>query len=105
MYSSVNLWVVNRSFTKNKSQVETCGVIESIEQVVLGLEGKDGRFVRYSRYYHRLHSPEEFSEILRGARKRRYYFFNNDTVGHGDPIRLTSIAPFIYLDEPEAFYW
>jgi hypothetical protein len=105
VYGSERLWVISRSYTKDKSKVTACGAIESIERVVLGLDGKAGKFVRYEHNYHRLHSPEEFSELLDGARRQFYSFFNNATGCHEDPIRLTSVAPFIYMDEIEAPYF
>ena len=103
-YGAVKLWVLNRSYTKDKRQLEICRVIESVELAVTELDGKDGRFVRYNRHHHRLHTPEEFAELLEGAKNHRYYFFNNGTNCHGDAIRLTSIAPFIYMDESEPVY-
>ncbi|MHB1290990.1 MAG: hypothetical protein ACYCY5_02190 [Sulfuricella sp.] len=105
VYKSVNLWVVNRSFTIDKSRIEGYGVLESIKRVVLEIEGKKGKYVRYYRHYHLLHPMEEFAEILDGARNHRHKFFNNDVGIKGDHVKLTTLAPFIYFDEPDAPYW
>jgi hypothetical protein len=103
-HEPVNLWVISRTLTADKRQIEICRAIESVELPILELDGKNGRFVRYNRHYHRLHTPEEFTELLKGAMLYRYYFFNTGIGGHKDSLRLTSIAPFIYLDESEPIY-
>lgn len=97
---SVKLWVVNRSWAKDKTRVEVCGVIESIERSVYRIRGRSGEWVRYYDHYHLLHTADEFSEILANAKKSKYVFFNNDLGGSGEGVTHTALAPFIYYDEP-----
>ena len=98
--TAVKLWVLNRGWSKDKTYVESCGVIESIERIVYLIEGKSGRWVRYSNHYYPLHTAEEFSELLAKAKKKIFYFFNN-VIGKDDvaAVDQTAQAPFIYWDE------
>ena len=100
--NSVGLWVVNRTWSGDKSCVESCGVMESIVRSVYRLEGREGRWVRYRNNYYPLHTAEEFSEILANARKRKYKcgFFHNGLGREGDAAMRTEPAFFIYCDEP-----
>ena len=97
----VGLWVVNRTWSKDKSCVESCGVMESIVRSVYQLEGREGNWVRYHNSYHPLHSAEEFSVILANAKKRKfkYGFFHNGLGGNEDATMRTEPAYFIYCDE------
>lgn len=97
--SPVKLWVVNRSWSKDKTRVEVCGVVESIERSVYRIEGRHGQWVRYSNHYHPLYTAQEFSELLANARAGKYEFFNNDLGGRGEATTHTEPAPFIYYDE------
>lgn len=97
---SITLWVVNRSWSKDKTRVEVCGVIESIERTVYRIRGKNGEWVQYYGHYHPLHTVEEFSEILTDAKNGKYQFFNNALRGHGEGATHTEPALFIYSDEP-----
>lgn len=99
IYSSIKLWVVNRSWSKDKKRVELCGVMGSIERIIYQFEGKQEQWVRYEGYYHPLHSTNEFSELLGNAKKHQFGFFNNVLHGHGDATTHTEPAPFIYCDE------
>lgn len=97
---AVKLWVLNRSWSKDKTHVEACGVIESIERSVYRIEGKSGHWVRYSNRYHPLHTAEEFSELLAKAKKKNFEFFNNEISRYDlDSFEQTEHAPFIYWDE------
>ncbi|MDO8436745.1 MAG: hypothetical protein Q7S69_01065 [Nitrosomonadaceae bacterium] len=98
IYSSIKLWVVNRSWTKDKKHVVVCGVMGSIERIIHQFEGKQGQWVRYEGYYHLLHSTNEFSELLRNSKKHQFSFFNNVLHGRGDATIHTEPAPFIYCD-------
>ncbi len=98
IYSSIKLWVVNRSWSKDKKRVEVCGVMGSIERIVYQLDGKQGQWVRYEGSYRPLHSTNEFSELLKNAKKHQFVFFNNVLHGRGDATTHTEPAPFIYCD-------
>ena len=104
---AVNLWVLTRSWAEDKTVIEVCGVIESIRRSVYLLEGRLGQWVRYSNYYHLLHTPEEFVGLLASAKKRKHHFFNNE-LGWTNELELdwteiactrTEPAPFIFFDE------
>jgi hypothetical protein len=97
--SSIKLWVINRSWSKDKKPVEVCGVMGSIERIVYGFDGKQGQWVRYEGYFHPLHSINEFSDLIRNANKHQLQFFNNLLHGSGDATTHTEAAPYIYLDE------
>lgn len=97
-YPSIKLWVVNRSWSKDKKRVEVYGVMGSIECIIYQVESKHEQWVRYEGFYRPLHSTNEFSEILRNARKHQFRFFNNVLHGRGDATALTEPAPFIYCD-------
>lgn len=99
----VRLWVVHRSFNKNSTQLQMCGVVESIERSVCHLEGYPGEWVRYGKRWHALHTAEDMEEILRQARSKKFRFFNNETRDAERAAELTSPAPFI--DEKEKGPW
>lgn len=98
IYSSIKLWVVNRSWSKDKERVVVCGVMGSIERIVFQLEGQQGNWVRYEGSYRLLHSSNEFIELLKNAKKRQFGFFNNVLHGRGDATTHTEPAPFIYCN-------
>lgn len=101
---SERLWVVRRSWSKDKTHIETCGAIESIERSVYQIEGRSGEWVRYDNRYYPLHSAQEFSDLLAGAKKKKLYFFNNETRRHDlDAFAQTEPAPFIFWDEVGPF--
>lgn len=99
IYSSIKLWVVNRSWSKGNNYVVVCGVMGSIERISFQIDGRQGKWVRYEGSYRPLHSESEFVELLSNAQKRQFGFFNNALHGHGDAISHTVPAPFIYIDE------
>ena len=99
--NSVGLWVVSRTWTKDKSRIKSCGVMGSIVRSVCQLKGREGKWVRYNNSYYPLHNAEEFSEILANARRHKYEdgFFHNGLDGGMDAIMSTEAASFIYCDE------
>jgi hypothetical protein len=97
---SERLWVLSRSWSKDKMRIETCGAIESIERSVYRIEGRSGEWVRYDSRYHPLHSAQEFSDLLADAKKKKFNFFNNEIRRFDlDAFVQTEPAPFIFLDE------
>lgn len=97
---TAKLWVLNRSWSKNKIQIEVCGVIESIERTIYRIEGENGSWVRYFDHYHPLHSAIEFSELLEAARKKNFIFFNNEITRYDvEAYDQTESSVFIYYDE------
>ena len=97
---TAKLWVLNRSWCKNKVQIEVCGVIESIERTIYRIEGENGSWVRYFDHYHPLHSAIEFSELLEAARKKNFIFFNNEITRYDvEAYDQTESSVFIYYDE------
>lgn len=97
---AVKLWVVNRGWSKDKTHLEVCGVLESVERSVYMFEGRNGQWVRYSNCYYPLHTAKEFSEFLVNAKKDKCEFWNNEIAPFGNAIKDTEPAPFIYCDEP-----
>lgn len=97
--SSIKLWVVNRTLSKDKKHIRSCGVMGSIERITYQFEGRQGEWVRYEGYYHLLHSTNEFSELLGNSKKHEFSFFNNVLHERGDATTHTETAPFIYTDE------
>ena len=77
---------MSRRYSKDGTYVEVCGAVESIERVVYVINGDIREWVRYSGSYHPLHPVHEFTEILKMARKRKLYFFNNEIGARGDSI-------------------
>lgn len=96
---SESLWVLIRTIIKDRPAENSCGVIESIERSVYVLEGQSGEWVRYCKFYHPLHTANEFCALLQEAKAGRFYFFNNDCGSGEEAAALTKIAPFIFSDE------
>jgi hypothetical protein len=99
---AVRLWVMNRSWSKDRTHIEMCGVIESIERCVYIIEGKPGCWVRYSNRYYPLHTVEEFSGLIEMSKNENFNFFNNEIKNFDeDSFKQTNYAPFIYWDEAD----
>ena len=97
---TAKLWVLNRSWSKDKTQIEVCGVIESIERTIYRIKGKNGSWVRYFDHYYPLHSAIEFTELLEAARKKKFTFFNNEITRYDlEAYEQIVSSPFIYNDE------
>lgn len=97
---TAKLWVLNRSWSEDKTQIEVCGVIESIERTIYKIEGKNGSWVRYLDHYYPLHTDKEFSELIEAARKKKLTFFNNEITRYDvEAYEQTEFSVFIYNDE------
>lgn len=68
---TANLWVLKRSCSEDETQVEVCGVIESIQRTIYKIEGKNVSWIRYLDHYYPLHSAKEFSELIEAAKKKK----------------------------------
>lgn len=101
---SERLWVMSRGWSKDNKRIVICGAVESIERSVYRIEGRDGEWVRYDNHFHPLHSAQEFSELLAKAKKKKFYFFNNEARRHDlDAFAQTEPAQFIFWDEVGPF--
>lgn len=97
---TAKLWVINRSWSNDKTHIEVCGVIESIERTIYKLKGKNGHWVRYSNRYYPMHTAEEFSKLLANVEKKKIDFFNNEIRRYDiDSFSQTESALFICCDE------
>lgn len=84
---------MNRIWNEKRSEVETYGIIESIERTVYCLQDHLGEWVRYMSHYYPLHSPKEYTDLAQSIRTGRVSFFNNESpIAHDEQIDVDSLA-------------